>query len=496
MRDLKSGQGYAVPPNSFRGLLALSLVPLLIGSVSGVWACYAVVVGRNASADGSVLVGHNEQNGGRRILNFRRIPRQRFADGAVLQLRRGGELAQVRETYAFFWSENPGLEFSDAYVNEWGVAIVSDGCPTREDGYKALVRRGEIRDGGVGYMLRRLVAQRAATAREGVQIAGKLIERFGYVDSGRTYVIADPNEAWLLAVVRGRRWIAQRVSDDAVVLLPNVYIIEEVDMTDSENVLASPDIVDYAIERGWFDPNGGEPFNFRKVYRAKRNDPPDPRQYRGQQLVTGRDVGWPPKESLPFAVNPAKKMTVAAVIEILRDAGGPTPICVPATQEAVVFQLRAHLPREVGCVCWRTTAEPCISPLTPWYLGMTETPKCYYRPIDIKTHLSLKHHFSPPRGTFAPDPKLAWWKFKRLQDVVHEDYNNRIKTVRIVWEALENREFQEQQTFEKRILQSLQADSDAACADLTHYCTSLALQACHEADKLADEFGSGKRERD
>ena len=29
----------------------------------------------------------------------------------------------------------------------------------------------------------------------------ELLDRFGYVDSGRTYVIADPREAWLLAVV-------------------------------------------------------------------------------------------------------------------------------------------------------------------------------------------------------------------------------------------------------------------------------------------------------
>jgi hypothetical protein len=59
------------------------------------WACYAVIVGRLASADGSVLVGHNEQNGGQRLANLRKIPRRQLAAGATVPLQRGGALAQV-----------------------------------------------------------------------------------------------------------------------------------------------------------------------------------------------------------------------------------------------------------------------------------------------------------------------------------------------------------------------------------------------------------------
>ena len=282
--------------------LVVAIAFLLSWPACRVWACYAVVVGRDASADGSVLLAHNEQNGGRRIVNFRKVPRQQFPAGSVVALRRGGRLPQVDETWAFLWSENPGLEFSDAYFNEWGVAVVSDGCRTREDDYDTLVRRGEIRDGGIGYMLRRLIALRARTAREGVTLAGKLVERFGYVDSGRTYVVADPREAWLLAVVRGRRWVAQRVPDDAVVVLPNIHIIGEVDLKDTANFLGSPDLITYAAKRGWFDPDGGERFNFRKVYRGNRDDPPDPRRWRGRQLVAGSRQPWPPSEPPPLGI--------------------------------------------------------------------------------------------------------------------------------------------------------------------------------------------------
>jgi len=62
-------------------------------------------------------------------------------------------------------------------------------------------------------MLRRIMAEKARSAREAVQLAGQLVETYGYRGSGRTYSIADKNEAWMLAVIKGRHWLARRVPD-------------------------------------------------------------------------------------------------------------------------------------------------------------------------------------------------------------------------------------------------------------------------------------------
>jgi len=478
---------------AFSRELVVAAVLLLSWPGSCAWACYAVVAGREASADGSVLVAHNEQNGGRRILNFRRIPRRQYPPGSVVTLRREGQLPQVAQTWAFLWSENPGLEFSDGYLNEWGVAVVSDGCGTREDDYEALVRRGEIRGGGIGYMLRRLVAQRARTAREGVKLAGKLVERFGYVDSGRTYVVADPREAWLLAVVRGRRWVAQRVPDDAVVFLPNIHIIGEVDLEDTANFLGSPDLISYAVRRGWFDPRDGEPFNFRKAYRKNRDDPPDPRRWRGRQLIAGCREPWPPEEPPPPGLKPEEAVTVAALVEVLRFVGAPGTLSTPGTQEGAVFQLRSETPPSIGCVYWRTTAEPSVSVLTPWYVGVFQTPNNYYRPVDVRRQLSLDHHFAPPPGTFDVDAQSAWWKFKKLQDVVREDYQARAPIVQPVWAAFEQSVYDDQQRIENQAIQLWNTDQQAARDLLTRYCAGLAAEACRQAEELVDKFHPASR---
>jgi len=449
-------------------------------------ACYAVVVGKEASTDGAVLLGHNEQNYGQRFLNFRKIPRIKHEDGEMVKLQGGTEIPQVKESYAFLWSENPGLAYSDGYLNEWGVAIVSDGCPDRAIGLRKLKAEGQLVEGGILYMLRRLIAERAKTAREAVQIAGELIEQVGY-PSSRTLVIADSKEAWLLAISRGKHWIAQRVPDDAVVLLPNVYVIGEVNLKDTANFLGSPDLIEYAIKKGWYDPADGERFSFCRAYGQQRKRLMDERQWRGQCLVTAKQIEKGSDRQLPFSVKPAHKLSVKDVIAILR-YHGKGGLCNEATQEAAVFQLRDNMPVDIGCIYWRCSAEPCISVLTPWYCGITETPKEYYQPVDVKKNLSLKFHFSKSSKKFKPDEGHTWWIFKKLQDKVRADYKNRIGIVRAAWDDFEAKVFADQPEVESKALEMYKSNKSAAMDYLTDYSQDVALRAVHKARELTGQF--------
>ncbi|MBN2021320.1 MAG: C69 family dipeptidase [Pirellulales bacterium] len=474
-----------------RCLLCAALFLLMISSSddprgSTALACFAVIAGRDATEDGSVLVGHNEQDRGVRILNFGRVPRQRFASGAAVSLIRGGTVPQASETAAYLWSQCPAEEFSDSYLNEHGVCVVSNRCPTREDDHDALAARGEIRDGGIGLWLRRLVAQRARTAREGVELAGRLVERFGYVDTGRTYTIADPNEAWLFSTVRGRRWAAQRVPDDAVVILPNVHIIGQMDLKDARNFLGSPDLVDYAIARGWYDPAAGRPFDFGLAYREPPEDEPDPRRWTAFCLLTGAPVAWPAGRPVPFAVRPREKLSVAALAAVLRarEGPGPRPISSDTTLEASIFQLRREPPREIGCVWWRVSCEPSRGVMIPWYLGVDDVPAAYRRPQNLAEWQSVDAQLHPVQETFEPDGSLAWWRFRRVVDWVHADYAGRIGAVRSVWAALEDRALSGQREFEAEVAQLFRTDPAAARRRLTQYGAAWAEEAGRAADRL------------
>lgn len=86
------------------------------------------------------------------------------------------------------------------------------------------------------------------------------------------------------------------------------------------------------------------------------------------------------------------------------------------------------------------------------------------------------------------DTDLAWWKFRNLQTIVHEDYDSRVDEVRAVWDDFEDSVFDGQQALEKQALDLFRDDRSAACERLTEYCIDLALEACLKADQLREQL--------
>ncbi|MEZ4906790.1 MAG: C69 family dipeptidase [Saprospiraceae bacterium] len=166
--------------------------------------CFSVAVGRNATSDESVMLAHNEDDFGEYVFNFYKVPEFFHNEGEKILTDTKVVLDQIPRTNSYIWIDMPMLQFSDSYMNEYGVTIASDQCTSRED-------IDDFDDGGVGYWLRRIMAEQAISAKDAVKKAGRIVEKFGYNASGRTYCIGDPNEIWLMAIVKGRHWVAQRV---------------------------------------------------------------------------------------------------------------------------------------------------------------------------------------------------------------------------------------------------------------------------------------------
>lgn len=159
--------------------------------------CFSVIAGRAATVDGSVLMAHNEDDPGEQMLNIYVVPAS-------------------DKNLRYIWCEFPGMEVADVFMNQFGVSVASNGCPSRED-------KGDLSGGGVLYEIRTSVAKYARTAREAVTLIGSMVETFGYKGSGRSYIVADPTEGWVISVVKGKHWVAQRVPDDKVMTIPICY---------------------------------------------------------------------------------------------------------------------------------------------------------------------------------------------------------------------------------------------------------------------------------
>ncbi len=405
-----------------RSVAVLFAVALCLTRTPPCSACFSIIVGKNASLNGCVLVAHNEDDSPPQVVNHHKVPRRTYAPGEMVTLRNGGQVEQVGETWSYLWSEMPGMQFSDSYVNEWGVCVTSDNCPSRED-------QGELTDGGIGYMLRRLVAERARTARDGVRVAAELVERFGYVASGRTYIIADPEEGWLFCVIQGKHWLARRVGDDEVAMVANTFTVREVDLADTRNVVASKDIVTYASKRGWCKSDEDGRFDFAAVY-ADPKSAAHPVNY-GRQSIGLRYVAANPLavgSTPPCAVVPSKSLGVADLIKVLRHNGSrlidtvdgkevrcdvSAAICRGSTQTSLVARLGREPVRDLGIVYWVCLSAPETSVFMPFCFGGVGFPAGFRGEAERPSQELFDRKVT---SSFRPDASQAFWTFSSFRD--------------------------------------------------------------------------------
>ena len=235
-----------------KSLLACALSAAVAAVSVNAFACSTVIVGKSVSATGHIIVGHNEDNGGRIFNPQYYVPPAKHKAGEMITYEpTATKIPQVAETLGFYWSQTldpNGSSFSDGFVNDAGVVIVSNACTGIYDNDQ------KLKDGGIGYGIRRLMAERAHTAKEAIDIAIKLLGEYGYFSEGRTYTVADKNEAWQIAIHKGNTWVARRVQDNEIVYIPNNFMIGKVDATDTKNVIVAPGLIERSIQNGRYKP--------------------------------------------------------------------------------------------------------------------------------------------------------------------------------------------------------------------------------------------------
>lgn len=463
--------------------------------------CTSIIVGKKASKTGEVLLGHNEDNGGQLVMVQYIVPRMKHKPYEKIVLENGAAvIPQVEETWKYLWSETrsaEGASFSDFFINEWGVAVTSDNCgPSRET-------NPELKDGGIGYGLRRIVAERAKTAREGVKIATKLLDEYGYIASGRSYQIVDKNEGWMLQVVNGKHYVARKVQDDEIAIIPNHYTIRDADPEDTENFIMSKDLITYAIDQGWYSPKSSnyKDFDFAKAYQK-----PDAygkssnvlRHKHGLEMLSGQK--FDSVNDLPFAVKPTQKVGIEDVKSVLRthyegtqddltDGYKTSPhytknrvICTSTTQESFVVQFREN---PDFTVIWRATGRPCVSPYIPWYLGNLKVPEGYGW---IDENRGLKTHFKPSSDDLSYNRNRDWWIFKDMQNFIDSRYGLVIDMVRDKISRMETKWHKDQKDIEFKALNLYEKDANKALQFLTDYTNKQAKKASIMASDIINKL--------
>jgi dipeptidase len=182
----------------------------------------------------------------------------------------------------------------------------------------------------------------------------------GYGDSSESLAIADKyGESWIFHVLTGTVlhisknftacdrnrmvgpnngsavWASQRVPDGHVAAVANFFTIRHMNLSDTDNFLASSNVESFAQEMKWWDPAQG-PFDFTAAYGYNAPGPTDP-LYGGRRMWRIYDwfapslhldatLGcYPGVATYPFSVKVDTPVTLESTMELMKDHYEGTP---------------------------------------------------------------------------------------------------------------------------------------------------------------------------
>ena len=506
------------------------LASLLFGILLESLACTNFIVGKKASADGSVICTYNADDYGM-FIGLCHYPAATHQKGEMRLIYDWdtrvyhGSIPEASVTYNVIGN-----------INEYQVTIGETTYGGREE---MVDTTGIIDYGSLIY----IALQRSKNAREAIQVMTSLTETYGYCSEGETFTICDPEEAWIMEMMgkgpgsKGVVWVAMRIPDEAICAHANqsrigcflngkklnpkgVYPALQSSKKNSKNATVdlyySKDVVGYARRMGWFSGKDAD-FSWKMAYAA-----PD---FGGRRFCDARvwsffrhfDKGFdrylpwalgkdPQAEDMPLWIVPDRKVSVQDIEECMRDhyegtalaldstsiGGGiwdmpyrPTPLSFEvdgqkcfnerptSTQQtgfSYVSQMRSWLPRQIGGVLWFGNDDGNMVAYTPVYCGNTVQPECYNTP-------------GADAVTFSD--KNAYWVCNWVSNMVYPRYSQLFPSLKAVRDSLEQSYFAQQKAVEEQAMRLYANSEEAAIKYLNEYSNRQAQQMLARWKQLA-----------
>ena len=318
--------------------------------------------------------------------------------------------------------------------------------------------------------------ERHSKAKDAIIEIGSLAEQYGFYGAGlfegtsESLIIGDTEEVWIFHILpdptgASAIWAAQRVPSDSFAVVPNVFIIREIDPDDSANFLYSKSVYRVATELGWWDASDGK-LDFTAMYSdgeyahkfySGRRSYGVYKIFAPSLQLEANYLEWRISKPFPFAAKPDKKLSVADVAKAMRSyyegteysqagessglnvAGGPwrTPdhvsggnsttfrnlgeqdyagnwertIGLYRTSDSYITQSRSSLPDGNGAVLWYAPYAAPYSIFSPFAAGMKSLPHA-----TLGTHMKL-------------DKKTLFWAFRYLGNFCQLKYEEMIREV-------------------------------------------------------------------
>lgn len=411
--------------------VALCSITFIMMLSSTVFCCTTIIVGKDASSDGSAFFGRCGDAGELACSSFQTTPASN-ENGNYVYKDEGTGLSIELPKKAFQYFSTPELcinrkgEWGQNAGNEMGVYMSA--TETLSANKTALQYDPYVKNGVAESNVIRLIIPYVTSARDAVKRLGEMIDKYGSAESN-AIVFADNNEIWYMAIYTGHQWVAVKCPDDKYAVIANDAILSYVDINDTANVIACDNIYSFPKDKG-----------FLKMYNGKEDLAmtynTDLRAYSQIRLWASRRFFSDNKKD-DFDVNkryemfekPTHKIKLDEIFEFMRyrfedtkytadiKENNTRPVAIERTAVTGIFQIRKNKPT----VLWACLANCEFSVFTPVYMNLDTIPEEY------------------KKGTLDYDRTCAYWKFRSVSTLATTNRERYSKLVRDAYKKLETK---------------------------------------------------------
>jgi len=441
--------------------------------------CFLLMVGKNASSNGQVLLAHNNDLSGIEASMLKRVPADEKIDilpDSTFSFDQNYEMLVLQTNIGF-------AEGDAVAINKHGVAIAG-GLALKRDRNSKARKLDPLVPSGLGGGVRYFALQHAKTARECVKIIGELYNEYG-IKYPNGVGVADTSEIWYMEASGGRAWAAVRIPNDSYLVAANSYRISEINCKDTTNYICSPWLIALyeAYESG---DESTRTFNFRDCFGNGVKEKMGNNYYNTRRVWRAVDILNPSmhvsseQEEFPLFIKPEKKIGLQKCFSILRDCYSGTPFDIlkkdnldkPERSIAVwncvhtnVITLSPGKPVDYGCVLWTGLSSPFTAVYTPVYFGS---------------------HSIPSGFDLAPsefDVNSAFWVYKKLGDLSRSEYLLKMRD----WMELRNQFEEEEIKAQQGIISEAENVRNKNLKQLGGYLDKRSEEFAFKAVKLASD---------
>ena len=369
--------------------------------------CTTILVGKNASFDGSTMVARTEDAPSgvfraKKFVNVAPEEQPRKYKSVISKVEIDLPNNPVRYTAVPNAILDNGI-WGQCGANEYNVSMSATETITSNE---RVLGADPLVDCGIGEEdIYTIVMPYIASAREGVTFLGNLLEKYGtYEMNGIAF--QDENEIWWLETIGGHHWMARRVPDNSYVIMPNQLGIDKFDFDDAfgakKEFMCSADLLDF-VKKYHLDLSIDGDFNPRHAF-GSRSDADHtyntPRAWILQRYFNptsntydGINADYrPDSDNLPWARIPEKKITVEDIKYALSHhyqgteydsyskdihsvkKGTLRPIGINRTNFLGLVQIRPYMPDELKCLQWLAIGSCVFNAIVPFYTNINRTP--------------------------------------------------------------------------------------------------------------------------